>query len=355
MIELVQVPWSPFCIVQRRILEFAGVEFKTTNIPPQERSLVWKLSRQRYYGVPLLRDGRNVVFEVSEDSQVIAKYLDSKLGLGLFPAGLEGVQFVLWRCIENEIEGATFRLNDIYYREFVPRAEQLQYLRFKERKFGAHCLDLWRAEQKSWLKKLVGRLWRNRTVPLKLSFGCETEREFESPGGSAILTCPLCGVVPINWTVHNKWCRFVIETKNSEKVLVGTGGGAERVPLDRATPPLRGRVAPILPAADIKSREKSPDKTTFLAYSNVSSERLPGQRKGRPVPTRQQAGTDERGMKRAVKHTPPAQAVPEIYCAKCHATRSQLAAHGDSGPCCNPFLTCSYELLWRSLPGGEDR
>ena len=24
MIELIQIPWSPFCIVQRRILEFAG-------------------------------------------------------------------------------------------------------------------------------------------------------------------------------------------------------------------------------------------------------------------------------------------------------------------------------------------
>ena len=83
MIELIQFPWSPFCIVQRRILEFSGVPFKITNIPSTDRSLVWKLTRQRYYGVPIIRDGKNVVFELSDDTQVIAKYLDEELGLGL--------------------------------------------------------------------------------------------------------------------------------------------------------------------------------------------------------------------------------------------------------------------------------
>ena len=154
MIELVQFPWSPFCIVQRRILEFAGARFKIINIPNQNRSLVWKLTRQRYYGVPVIKDGRTVVFELSDDSQVIAKYLDAKFQLGLFPFDLEGVQSILWRCIENEIEGATFRLNDIYWRENVPPAEQLDFLRFKERKFGRGCIDQWRKQQSEWLKRL---------------------------------------------------------------------------------------------------------------------------------------------------------------------------------------------------------
>jgi glutathione S-transferase len=154
MIELIQVAYSPFCLVQRRILEFSGAPFKTTNIPNQDRSLIWKLTRQRYYGVPTLRDGRNVIFEVADDSQVIAKYLDQKLELGLFPARWRGVQSVLWKFIENEIEGATFRLNDIYWKENVPTAEQLQFLRFKERKFGRGCIEQWRKDQKIWLKRL---------------------------------------------------------------------------------------------------------------------------------------------------------------------------------------------------------
>ena len=158
MIELIQFPWSPFCLVQRRILEFAGVRFQITNVPSQDRSRVWKLTKQRYYGVPVIRDGRNVVFEVSEDSQVIAKYLDAKLRLGLFPRELEGVQSILWRFIENEVEGAAFRLNDSYYREFVPSSQQLQYLRFKERKFGRGCLARWQAQRPELLKELAERL-----------------------------------------------------------------------------------------------------------------------------------------------------------------------------------------------------
>jgi len=158
MIELIQFPWSPFCIVQRRILEFSSTPFKITNIPNQDRSLVWKLTRQRYYGVPIIRDGKKAIFEISDDSQVVAKYLDGKLELGLFPAQWRGVQSVLWKFIENEIEGATFRLNDIYWRENVPLADQLQFLRFKERKFGRGCIEQWRKEQKLWLKRLEERL-----------------------------------------------------------------------------------------------------------------------------------------------------------------------------------------------------
>ena len=158
MIELIQFAWSPYCIVQRRILEYAGAAFKTTNIPNNDRSLVWRLTKQRYYGVPVIRDGRSVLFEVSDDSQVIAKYLDTKYKLGLFPWELEGVQSILWRYIENEIEGACFRLNDIYWREVVPASEQLPFLRHKERKFGHGCLEQWRAQQMDLLAQLEHRL-----------------------------------------------------------------------------------------------------------------------------------------------------------------------------------------------------
>jgi len=158
MIELIQFPWSPFCIVQRRILEFSGVKFKITNIPNGDRSLVWKLTRQRYYGVPIIRDGKAVVFEISDDSQVISKYVDDKLGLGLFPWELEGVQSILWRYIENEIEGVGFRLNDVYWRELVPESDRLRFLRHKERKFGRGCINQWKGERMSLLGQLEQRL-----------------------------------------------------------------------------------------------------------------------------------------------------------------------------------------------------
>jgi len=158
MIELVQFPWSPFCIVQRRILEYSGARFKTTNIPNGDRSLVWRLTRERYYGVPIIRDGKSAVFEVSEDSQVIAKYIDAKFRLGLFPWELEGVQSILWRYIENEIEGLGFKLNDIYWLEQVPRSDRLRFLRHKERKFGRGCITQWRAQRKEMLSQLEQKL-----------------------------------------------------------------------------------------------------------------------------------------------------------------------------------------------------
>jgi glutathione S-transferase len=152
------VPYSPFCIAQRRILEFSGVRFKITNLPRStDRSLIWKLTREQYYAVPIITDGRTVVFETAETSQVIAKYIDKKLRLGLFPARLEGVQSILWRYIENDIEGVGFKLNDIYFKEFIARPDQVFFVRHKERKFGRGCIDQWRAQRAA----LLGQLEQN--------------------------------------------------------------------------------------------------------------------------------------------------------------------------------------------------
>lgn len=170
MIELIQFPWSPFCLVQRRILEYSGAPFKIVNIPPSDRTLVWRLSKHRYYQVPVIKDGRTVVFETDEHSQVIAKYLEAKLGLGLFPRQWDGLQRIIWRYVEGEIEGVAFKLNDAYYREFVPPAEQMPYLRFKERKFGRGCLDQWLQQQKPLLADLTAAL-----VPFEQMLG---ERPF---------------------------------------------------------------------------------------------------------------------------------------------------------------------------------
>ena len=153
MIELIQFPWSPYCIVTRRILEFSQARFKIHNIPNGERALIWKLTKGAYYAVPIIRDGRDVIFEMTEETQVIAKYIDAKYDLGLFPADLEGVQSILWRFIESEVEGVGFKLNDIYWKDFVPADDHLRCLRHKERKYGHGCIDQWRAMKPQLLVK----------------------------------------------------------------------------------------------------------------------------------------------------------------------------------------------------------
>jgi glutathione S-transferase len=158
MIELIQFSWSPYCIVTRRILEFSQARFKTRNIPNGERALVWKLTQGSYYAVPVIRDGREVIYEMSEDTQVIAKYIDAKYSLGLFPRELEGVQSILWRFVESEVEGVGFKLNDIYWKDFVPADDHLRFLRHKERKFGRGCIDRWRAMKPQLLEQLEEKL-----------------------------------------------------------------------------------------------------------------------------------------------------------------------------------------------------
>ena len=178
MLELIQFPWSPYCIVQRRLLEYSGTKFKIRNIPNGDRSLVWKVTRQRYYQVPVVRDGNEVIFETDGDSQVIAKYLDQKLGLDLFPRQFEGLQDILWRYFENDIEGIGFKLNDIYWEEMVPENDRLRFLRHKERKFGRGCIEEWRAQQKQLLRELEKKLLPCEEMLLTRDFLLDNQPRF---------------------------------------------------------------------------------------------------------------------------------------------------------------------------------
>ena len=135
-----------------------GRASKLVNLKPSNRAPIWQLTKERYYQLPVLRDGKNVVFEIDDNSQVIAKYLDDRLQLDLFPHALDGIQDVFWRYIDNDVEAITFKLNDAYFQEFVPKGEQLAYRRHKERKFGRHCLEQWREQENSLRMELKARL-----------------------------------------------------------------------------------------------------------------------------------------------------------------------------------------------------
>jgi glutathione S-transferase len=155
MLELIQLSWSPFCLVQRRILEFSGEKFKLTDLPSVgDRSLIWKLTKEKYYAVPILRDGAKTIFESGDDTQDLARHIDKKFSLGLFPKNCEGVQTILTRFFEHEVEAVGFKLNDIYFKQFVAKKDHVAFIRHKERKFGRGCLEQWRAQQKELLRQL---------------------------------------------------------------------------------------------------------------------------------------------------------------------------------------------------------
>ncbi len=161
MIRFYQFAWSPYCLVLRGILDASGRPYATVDVPSGDRSSIWRLTKERYYQVPILKDGRNVLFETNLDSQVLAKYVDDRLGLGLFPKEWEGVQPLVWRYFENDVEDVTFRLNDIHWRELVPKKEHCGFVRHKERRFGRGCLEMWREQE----AELLGTLERLLQIP----------------------------------------------------------------------------------------------------------------------------------------------------------------------------------------------
>lgn len=162
-LTLVQHPVSPFCIAIRLVLEAAGVPHRLHDTVLWDRRPVIALTGGAYYSIPVLVDGESsppvVVYEARDESQDIARYVDSKYRLGLFPPETEGLQDILVQYIEGQIEDVGFRLNDIEFLPGLPDVvERTMYIRHKERKFGRGCLEQWRAQRDQLLATLTERL-----------------------------------------------------------------------------------------------------------------------------------------------------------------------------------------------------
>lgn len=156
MIKLYQHPVSPFCIGIRRILEAYKIPHEVINLAYNDRRPIVEKSGGEYYRVPLIEDGDRAVWDKTDYGQEIARYLDEKYQLGLFPSHLEGLQEILSRYIEGEIEAVGFKLNDIDYREWITDPyDRAMFVRHKERKFGDGCIERWRQSEPELLEQLT--------------------------------------------------------------------------------------------------------------------------------------------------------------------------------------------------------
>ncbi|MFY9270222.1 MAG: glutathione S-transferase N-terminal domain-containing protein [Candidatus Manganitrophaceae bacterium] len=146
--KLYQHPASPFCIGIAAILKWRKIPHEIMNIPYSDRRIVVEKTEGKYYRVPLLEDGETVVWDRTPFGQEIARYLDQKFNLALFPPHLEGIQAILSRYIENDLEAIGFKLNDIHYRAWLSDLyDRTMFIRHKERKFGDGCLDEWQQQK----------------------------------------------------------------------------------------------------------------------------------------------------------------------------------------------------------------
>lgn len=69
--------------------------------------------------------------------------MDRRHRLNLFPKNLGGLQLILSRYIENDLESVGFKVNDTYVVPTRPLIERTMLIRHKERKFGRGCIQEW--------------------------------------------------------------------------------------------------------------------------------------------------------------------------------------------------------------------
>lgn len=146
-LTLYDLPHSPYCLPIKRILEALKQPFAIEDVPNWDRRKVIELTGGAYYQVPVLVHDGKVIFESGAESNDVARYVDTTfVGGRLFPATLAGLQDILVRHLDDEVEGATFRCCDAFYVDSIsdPGA-RVMVLRHKERKFGRGCVAQWKA------------------------------------------------------------------------------------------------------------------------------------------------------------------------------------------------------------------
>lgn len=155
-----ELPHSPYCIPITRALRAAGIEFETVTVPNWDRRILIDLTGGRYYQVPVLVDGDQIIFETDPQSQNVPRYVDKRFCRGqLFPKAFAGLHDIVIERLENEVEGVTFKLSDPSYTDSLMNVgERMMVIRHKERKFGAGCVERWRHESESLMVEAVHQL-----------------------------------------------------------------------------------------------------------------------------------------------------------------------------------------------------
>ncbi|HEU5319069.1 MAG TPA: glutathione S-transferase C-terminal domain-containing protein, partial [Chloroflexota bacterium] len=100
-----------------------------------------------------------VVYEARDDGMDVAQYADARFGLGLFPDERAGLNDLLVRYVESELEDVAFRIDDAFLLPTIPDLMERTLLRrHKERKFGKGCIEQWREQVPQLVAKLTDLL-----------------------------------------------------------------------------------------------------------------------------------------------------------------------------------------------------
>ncbi len=85
---------------------------------------------------------------VRDIGQEVARYVDRRYRLHLFPKNLDGLQLIFSHYMENELEMVGFKVNDAIVIPTRPLIERTMLIRHKERKFGRGCVREWTSHRR---------------------------------------------------------------------------------------------------------------------------------------------------------------------------------------------------------------
>ena len=143
MLILIQFPWSPFRITIRHILTRHHIPFRLHNIAYHDWAPIITATKGQGHTVPCLLDGKCGICDVTDFGQEVARYVDRRYRLHLFPKDFDGLQLILSRSIEYELEMVGFKVNDTYVITTRPVFERTMLISHKERKVRRGCVQEW--------------------------------------------------------------------------------------------------------------------------------------------------------------------------------------------------------------------
>ena len=149
MYTLHRFRYSPYARKVQRLLEVLGLPHRVVEVPYGNREDLARLTGG-YVHVPVLRTPTG---EVIVESRVICARLIPE-DHPLLPRASEGAIWAYHDHVEGPIEDVLFRLATPGVRDAWPTAwERALYTLIKERRYGAGCVDAWKADREGLLAR----------------------------------------------------------------------------------------------------------------------------------------------------------------------------------------------------------
>lgn len=149
-LRLYQYAYSPFCIPIEMLLRHSGIPYEVVELKVGDPTPIIQLTKGAYYMVPVIEDlfSHEVVFDRSPAGDDVPRFIESLAPLmRIFPAEVDGLHRIFLHYIENECESWSFKVCDAYAEHWIKTdLERGLHRRYKERKFGAGCIEAWRRD-----------------------------------------------------------------------------------------------------------------------------------------------------------------------------------------------------------------